>query len=295
MENPAVVAQVSGTFGVDGASLAYSECGRGETVLLIHGSNSDLRTWRTIQGGLCRHHHVVAYSRRFHWPNVPIAAGVDYAMEEQANDVREILQQLELQRVTLIGHSYGAFLCLLAAMQHPTPVGRLVLVEPPVMSLFVSSKPTPGEMARLFATRPALGFAVAKLGTLGMLPAAAALRRNDLDAAMRHVGKAVLGASAFRGLDAQRLAQARQNTIPAEILGSGFVRLDIERIRQLSCPTLLIRGKDSPKLFRLLNAELSELLPDVQEVVVPGASHLVHEDNPEGWLQAVLTFTQKAP
>ena len=32
-------------------------------------------------------YHVVAYSRRYHWPNDKIMSGADYSMDEQVNDL----------------------------------------------------------------------------------------------------------------------------------------------------------------------------------------------------------------
>src|SRR5690606_15295625 len=139
---------------IDGVALEYVEHGSGEPVVLVHGSTSDYRTWRGPQEVLAERFRTIAYSRRFHWPNRPIPDGVDYDMLEQAADLGKLLVALDAAPAHLVGHSYGGFLCLLCAMQEPSRVRSLVLAEPPVLTLFVSSKPRPLELLQLMATRP---------------------------------------------------------------------------------------------------------------------------------------------
>ncbi len=275
--------------------LACTRRGAGEPLVLVHGSNSDLRTWLPVLPGLGRAYRVCAYSRRHHWPNAPIAAGQDYAMAGQIDDLEAIVDRLQAAPARLIGHSYGALLCLQLALRTPQRVRSLVLVEPPALTLFTSARPTPPQLLRLLAKRPRLALAIVRLGAFGMAPAEAALRRGDSEAALQRVGSAVLGARAYRMLSPERLAQARANMIGAELLGSGMLPIDAARLRQLACPTLLLCGANSPRLFHHLSAALAQWLPRARQAVVPAASHLVHEDNPQGWLDAVLDFLAERP
>ncbi len=270
--------------------LAYTLHGRGAPLILVHGSNSDYRTWTPVANSLAQRFTVVAYSRRWHWPNEPIAAGVDYSMHQHVLDLEELINALGLGPAHLVGHSYGALVCLLVAMRSPRPVRSLVLAEPPAITLFTSSTPTPAEMVKLFLTRPRTAFAIAKFGATGMAPAIAAFRRGDPDAAIRKFGPAVLGRKAFARLSTERLGQVRANTIAAELLGTGFAPLDDARLRALCMPTLLLRGQNSPQLFHRLIDRLARLVPHARSESIAGASHIVHEDKPDAWLAAVLPF-----
>jgi pimeloyl-ACP methyl ester carboxylesterase len=53
---------------------------------------------------------------------------------------------------------------------------------------------------------------------------------------------------------------------------------------------LLLHGERSPGLFRLLADRLEELLPNARRVEVPGASHIMHEDNPQVVNEAIAGF-----
>ncbi|MDH3244790.1 MAG: alpha/beta hydrolase [Saprospiraceae bacterium] len=89
------------------------------------------------------------------------------------------------------------------------------------------------------------------------------------------------------------MEQVYQNVIKAEFLGSGFPPLDTSKIRDIRVPTLLISGENSPKIFPLLLDRLQQLLPNIRHKVIQGASHISHEDNPEGFKQRILSFLEE--
>jgi len=129
-----------------------------------------------------------------------------------------------------------------------------------------------------------------RFGAAGMAPALAAARRDDMEAAMRISGRAILGRNYYRNLSQSRLQQVQANTIRAELLGSGFPPLDDESVRGIQAPTLLVTGHDSPRIFHLLIDRLEELMPCTQKTDIPRASHIMHEDNSPAYNTAVLSF-----
>ena len=277
---------------IRGTRLELHERGEGEPVLLVHGSASDHRTWAGPLESLSRRHRVIAYSRRYHWPNESIPDRRDYDMIEQLDDLQALIEARGLEPVHLVGHSYGGFLALLLAIRDPAKVRSLVLCEPPVITLFTSNQPTPKQLLRLLFTRPRTFLAIVKFGARGVAPATKALERGDRDAALEAFGEATLGRAHFRGLSPERLQQARDNFIAAELLGSGFAPLDAADVRRIERPALLLTGEKSPRLFHRLADRLEELLPRVKRVEIPDASHIMHEDNPAAFEDAVRSFVE---
>jgi len=275
---------------INGTSFEYVESGRGEPLVLVHGSASDYRTWHLQRDELGKHFRVIAYSRRYHWPNEPISEGMDYAMAEHVDDLEALLRSLDAAPGHLVGHSYGAFLCLLLAIREPQLVRTLVLAEPPVVPLFVSNPPKPMEILKLLVSRPRTAVAIIKLGARGMSPATAAARRGDMEEAMRTFGRAVLGDEASGRLSEVRLEQVRANSIRAEFLGSGLAPLREDQVRGARAPALLLTGERSPALFHCLIDRLEELLPTSERIEIPRASHIVQEDNAPAYNAAVLSF-----
>lgn len=282
------------TVSVNGTSLDFSERGVGQPLVLVHGSASDQRTWHGQQAAFGERFRVIAYSRRYHWPNEPIAEGADYSMLEQVDDLGAFLEAAGAAPAHLVGHSYGGFLCLLLAIRQPHLVRTLVLAEPPVVTLFVSSTPRASEVLKLLLTRPRTALAILKFGATGIAPAIKAARRGDMAAANEVFGKAVLGREFYERLSAERREQVRLNTTRAELTGSGFAPLDADAVRRVRAPTLLIGGTRSPALFQRLTDRLEELLPNSERVRIDGASHIAHEDNAPAYNQAVLSFLQRA-
>jgi pimeloyl-ACP methyl ester carboxylesterase len=278
------------TVDINGYSFKYVERGSGPPLVFVHGSASDYRTWQAQQEAFARHFRTIAYSRRYHWPNEPMANGADYAMAEHVDDLEALIRSQATPPVHLVGHSYGAFVCLLLAVRAPELVEKLVLAEPPAITLFVSDPPRPGEMLKLLLSRPRTAAEIAKFGAGGVGPATEAVKRGDMEEALDIFGKATLGHDAYRRLSEERRDQARANLIKAEFLGSGYPPLDTGEIDSVGAKTLLVSGEQSPGLFHRLLDRIEELLPYSARVEIPGASHIMHEDNAPAYRQAVLGF-----
>jgi pimeloyl-ACP methyl ester carboxylesterase len=278
---------------VNGTSLEYVENGEGQPLVFVHGSASDIRTWHNQEKEFGNHFRVITYSRRYHWPNEPIGEGADYSMLEHVWDLGAFLRALGAAPVHLVGHSYGAFVCLLLAVQEPGLIRTLVLAEPPAVTLFVSYPPRPPEILRLMISRPRTAAAIVKFGARGIQPTTAALRRGDTEGAIQIFGRTVLGSQAYRSLSESRREQVRANFLAAEFLGSGYPPLEASDVQQVRCPTLLLYAQRSPRLFHRLIDRLQELLPNAKRVEVRDASHIMHEDNPSEYNAAVLSHLQK--
>ncbi len=278
---------------VNKKELYYEEAGRGDPVVLVHGSASDYRTWHDQIAPLADDYRVIAYSRRYHRPNEPIPDGADYSMPEHVDDLAALVESLGAAPAHLVGHSYGAFLCLLLAIHNPSLVQSLVLEEPPVLTLFTSSTPKLPELLKLLFTRPRTALALMKFGASGVAPAIAALRRDDIERAIEAFGTATLGRSTYRALSEERKAQVRANFIAAELTGSGFAPLDDTQVRQVTQPVLLLTASHSPALFHRLADRLIELLPQCRTGIVPDASHIMHEDNPSAYNDILRSFFEQ--
>ncbi|MFN2291240.1 MAG: alpha/beta fold hydrolase [Anaerolineae bacterium] len=278
------------TINVKGYEFEYTEQGSGEPLVLVHGSASDYRTWSDQFYEFARRYRTIRYSRRYHWPNEQIPEGADYSMAEHVDDLGALVHELDARPAHFVGHSYGAFVCLLLAMRAPELVRTLVLAEPPVITLFVSNQPQPRELAKLLLTRPRTAVEVLKFGSQGVAPATKAFERGDREAALEAFARAVLGHQAFDGLSPARRQQAWDNLIDAELLGSGFPPLKDDDLGAVQAPALLLAAQQSPRIWHRLLDRLEELLPEAERVEILDASHIMHEDNRDAYNRAVLSF-----
>jgi pimeloyl-ACP methyl ester carboxylesterase len=281
------------TITINNYDFNFEERGRGEKILLIHGSASDRRTWRKQIEAFGNDYHVIAYSRRYHWPNKKIHEGDDYSMTQHVEDLKEIIKYFGGEPVNLIGHSYGALMGIELACNHPELIRKLVLAEPPAIRLFVSNVPTPTELLKLMFKRPKTAMSIIKLGVTGLGPATKVARTGDMKKAIQLFGKAALGKDAFNNMSDERRKQVFENLTATEFTGSGFLPLDSKAINAIQIPILLLTGEFSPKVFSNLADRLEELLPNVQRSEIAKSSHIMHEDNYENYNSKTMTFFKK--
>jgi pimeloyl-ACP methyl ester carboxylesterase len=284
------------TADVNGAALAYREQGEGEPVVFVHGSASDLRCWGQQLPAIGASYRAIAYSRRYARPNQDIEPGTDDQMLPHVHDLTELLRVLDAAPAHLVGHSWGAFICLLTAIRQPQLVRSLVLAEPPVLSLFMSTPPRPMELLRLFVRRPRTARVILSFTVKTAFPAMKAFRRGDDEQAIQTFGYGFLGKERYERLPEVRKQQLRENvnTLRAQLLGAGFPPLSEDEVRRVVAPTLLMTGERSPAFPLRLTGRLQQLLPNVECVEIAGASHGMTEENAAAANAAILGFLSRA-
>lgn len=276
-----------------GASFAYRESGSGESMVLVHAGISDMRSWELLEPLLAKQFRVVTYSRRFAHPNRPIGEGADDPFGQHVDDLVKLIEELRLGKVHLVGNSSGAFICLLAAQKRPDLVRTLTLEEPPVVSMFLQAlPPKPGEVFKLLFSSPATLVEFIKFGAGAIGPATKAFQEGKDDVALGIFARGVLGDAAYAKVSPARKQQMTDNVKPhrAAMLGSGLPVFTAEDAAAIKVPTQLVRGSGTPGFQRRINQRLAELIPGAQDVCIPNASHLVHEDNPHAVAAAIRAF-----
>lgn len=97
-------------------------------VVLLHGVGRDHAQWAPLARSLARSRRVVALDLPGFGLSEPIRGVTRW--EELAETVLDLVALLELGRVTLLGHSLGAAIAIVAAADRPEFVERLILVSP---------------------------------------------------------------------------------------------------------------------------------------------------------------------
>ena len=119
-----------------------------------------------------------------------------------------------------------------------------------------------------------------------------ALERGEDEEALRIFLEGVLGKETFEGFPEASKEIGRDNlsTLRAGMLGSGFPPIDDDEVRGVRAPTLLLTGEHSPAFLLRLSDRLEELLPIVERVEIPDASHAMHEENAPAVNEAIVRF-----
>jgi pimeloyl-ACP methyl ester carboxylesterase len=284
------------TAGVNGAALAYREQGGGEPVVFVHGSADDLRSWDQQLPAIGASYRAIAYSRRYARPNKDIEPDADNQTLPHVDDLVTFLRVMDATPAHLVGHSWGALICLLTAIRHPQVVRSLVLQEPPVLSLFMSTRPRPTELLRLFVRRPRTARVILSFAVKTALPAERAFRQGDDEAALQAYALGLLGKDTWRRIPKERKQQAFENVLSlrTQVLGAGFPPLSDDDVRGVQAPTLLMTGARSPAYLPRLTDRLQQLLPNAERVEIAAASHLMNEENPAAANESILDFLSRA-
>lgn len=267
---------------VNGVELHYLEQGQGSPVVLVHGGLADYREWDLQMARFAQSHRVIAYNRRYNYPNQHREIRADHSALAEAEDLVAFLGALGLDKSDIVGYSYGAFTALILALDHPELVQALVLAEPPVLRWALG---LPGGDA-LFAEFMASFWQ----------PVGAAFRQGDRERALRLSLTFFAGADILDDLPAEVRQVFEDNLHDWEALttsSDAFPMIAKERVKQMQIPTLSLTGAQTTPLQHLVNDELERLLPQGTRVTIPDATHEMWSQQPEACGAAVLQFLQE--
>ncbi len=250
--------------------LRWGEAGRPELVLL-HGGGLDATDWREVAPV------VASAGWRVTAPDLRGCGESDwdpdarYGVEQTLTDLDELFEHLGLDSFVLAGHSLGAVTACVYAARRPERV-RACLMEDggPADHTRPSSLANP---TIVFDSRQHAGAALAKSLPRGVPP--------------------WVFESRFRTLDGGRLTW--RSDIPGRVRwaaggGEPLIPGLWPYVKAIRCPTLLVRGADSP-LFKLEHAErMTAVNPLIRLVTIPEAGHLVHCEQPEAFTAVLLDF-----
>jgi non-heme chloroperoxidase len=266
---------------VNGTRLAYVEEGEGIPLIFVHGSISDYRSWGPQVPFFARYYHVIAYSRRYHYPHPWTGDGPEFAAALHADDLAGLIERLRLGPAHLVGSSYGALTSLTCAVRHPEFVRSLVLGEPPILP-WLNNVPNGKPVLDAFMKD-------------AWRPAARAFEGGNLVEGVRSFVNGISGAPVFDQIpEAVRTVQLDNATsLKAESQArpeAYFSTLTCEDVGKVDAPTLLLRGERSPLMFGLVLDELARCLPGATRATIPNASHSMASGNPDAFNETVLGF-----
>ena len=111
--------------------IAFLDEGEGEPIVLVHGFASSKEvnwvgpSWTTTLTGAGR--RVIALDDRGHGGSSKLYDPSDYQIALMAEDVRALLDHLQIERADVMGYSMGARIAAFLAVKHPDRVRSLIL------------------------------------------------------------------------------------------------------------------------------------------------------------------------
>ncbi|HSJ29023.1 MAG TPA: alpha/beta hydrolase [Acidimicrobiia bacterium] len=272
--NPAELAGPDDLFvELDGLRVRYRTWGAGPSgFLLLHGFGSNVDSWEPVAAGLADRGRVVAFDR--------VGFGLTdrpddrrrYAGEAQVQLAVRLLDHLGLDDVVVVGHSAGGAIALALALDHP--VSGLVLeapsLDPPPGWLHLLARTPQGQRLVRFAARRAAERMPWVLPDTYHDPTK--LEDQILAAYRRPLGVRDWDIGFARFVAARPVAGLRR------------------RLDDLQVPTLVITGDDDRWIPTDESISLSTEIAGSTLVVTPECGHVVHEECPQQFVDAVTRW-----
>ncbi|KQY58873.1 hypothetical protein ASD11_04380 [Aeromicrobium sp. Root495] len=266
---------------VHGYRRAYRKAGSGPALLLLHGLACDSSTWDTVMAPLAEHFTVIAPDLLGHGESDKPDA--DYSLGAYANGMRDLITILGIDKVTVVGHSFGGGVAMQFAYQFPDRVERIVLVSTGGLGREV----TP---AIRMLTLPGAGTAIS----------VATMRpwRGLVASTMR--GLARTGWKTTRDLDevadiyesfADPAARKAVQRLTSHVLNwrGQFVTMTDRTYLASIVPVMVVWGVDD-RVIPVAHAEIArrQAMSDVH--VLADSGHFPHRDHPEVFVSLVSDF-----
>ena len=292
----------------DDVELAWFARGQGEPVLVIHGGPGipDVGPWPGLEPltDRIRAYHFAqrgsgASTRpfdRFDTGNVwEVMQTVEakLGLGAQIADIERIRRILGVDRLTLIGHSFGGLIAAMYAAEFPEHIKALVLVTPADLLVFPSPN---GDLFELVRERlpedereryDAFLARYLDFGSLG------AMSEQELVERQRELGHFYLLAMGADTEEMQgEMPDAGGWVVPACFLSLGRRHDWREELSAVSAPALVIHGTDDlqPEAASLAYVDA---LPNAELVRIEGAQHFPHQTQPAEFAQAVGSFLSR--
>jgi len=274
--------------GSDGLSIHVLEWSEsGTPLVLVHGFGNEAHIWDDFAPLVAPHYRTVAVDLRGHGDS-DHDPGRRYDYDHHVADLEAVTAALGIERLVLVGHSFGGRTSMLFAAKHPGRMAGLVIVDIgpehdprgttrirlEVMQRGDGSFAAPAEYERVLAHNfPA-----------GSPDALRRMARHELR--QREDGRWVRKAD-----PAFMTGRAGASEAEAEAGERDTAKRLWDALARIPCPALVVRGAASDILSpEIADRMVDDVLAKGQLAVVPRSAHSVMTDNPAGFAEAVGAF-----
>jgi len=264
------------TFGTAGAEIPIIAVNGGPGLSHAYMMQNDL--WQRVAA----HRLVILYDQRGTGASKHLQPNAPQTMEAQVADLDAVRAALALDRVAVLGDSYGGMIAMAYAAAHPDHVARLLLSD----SAAPSWKGLVHLLPQVFPDREEQGEAEAK--KLAADPEAVAraglvnhMRQMFYSTAMRDAYLAHMGDLGFEPAVGAAVQKATEN-------------LDLTpKLADLKIPTLVITGRYDMNVAPLTAWRMAHAIPGAQLVFFENSGHLPAYEEPEKYRKVLEDFLKR--
>mgnify|MGYP000176846956 CR=1 FL=1 len=249
--------------------LNFKTYGEGQVILILHGLFGSLDNWQTIAKKLAETHKVYLVDLRNHGKS-PHSDNFSY--EEMAADVAELIQDENLDKVSIIGHSMGGKTAMTFAVEYPHLLDKLIIVD-------IAPK----------KYRPHHDEIIDALYSLDLKTISS--RREADEVMQKSISNQGTRLFLLKNLNREKEGGYSWKMNLDMLTNNIESVIDITEIPfPVSLPTLFIRGGDSGYILDTDFERIEELFPNSEIVTIENSGHWVHAEKPQELLEFITEF-----
>ena len=266
----------SKTVNANGINIHYLDWGAegNPPLVMLHGLRGHANVWADVAESLCGEYHVYSMDQRGRG-DTDHAPGGDYSTDAFVEDLMGLVDALELDKFVLFGHSMGGRNSMAFGGKYPERLERLCIVD-----IGPRIEPTGGNRIT---------------EELRNIPP----QFDNFEDALAHVqtGNRFASESVMRRRLTGQTNVASDGTVtwkfdPAireqRINGTAAPAVDLwPALEKITCPTLVVRGTETDLLTEETAQQMIDTLAQGSLVQIERAGHMVFEDNPGDFIDAV--------
>lgn len=243
------------------------ESGTGSGVVCIHSNASSSAQWRNLMDLLSVKNRVLAPDLYGSGRSPDWHSDREITLQDEVNLIEPVFA-LAGSPFTLVGHSYGAAVALMAALANPGRIRALVLYEPTLFALVEAQGPSPNGVDGI---------------RNAVIAASTALDNGDRDAAAGHFIDFWMGDGNWRNTPSQRKPAIVASVVNVRRWSHALFTepTPAHAFAALNIPILYLLGGSSPESARAVARVLLPALRDAQVVEFPGLGHMAPVTHPD--------------
>jgi pimeloyl-ACP methyl ester carboxylesterase len=248
-------------------------------VVCLHSNASSSGQWRALMDLLAPRFHVLAADSYGAGKSPAWPADRTIMLRDEVALLEPVLERAG-ERFTLVAHSYGAAIALVAALLQPRRVRALALYEPALFALVDAASPPPNDADGIRNT---------------VVRAGAALDAGDAQGAAQAFIDFWMGAGSWQRMPEGRRAPITASCVNIRGWATALMKepTPLKAFSTLDVPVLYMLGADSPASSRGVGRLLARALPRVRVVEFPGLGHMGPITHPETVNAAIARFLEE--
>ena len=256
----------------DGVELYYEVRGSGPPLCIVNNMYVVAPLWRNFTRSLVERHTIVAYDLRNQGASTMVEG--ELTLDDHVEDLRSLLDALEIERTYLVGTSISTLICRDFALAHPDRVEGLILCGPVFNAL--------GSKRRKYLTRSWLR----------------TLEGGGPRALFDHIYPLVFGehtietggSATYLALRERFLALNSHEQLVSNLSASLSTSDDPGKLARIPCPTFLMAGESDFLVGPGALEATARLLPDASAEIIPFAGHVPYFEATDRFEQLVQDF-----